>query len=197
MKHLILSAIFIAITMGFSSCEKEESPQTSDFKSHTFNARTYEKWVYFSFEEGKEVEVSDFLNDMRWDIAFHRFDVRLNCGTSGKGQGGSINMGKIDFETLVTAPTEGYSLNDSIDIVVKAGEWTNPKTVPGDTVISSWLFFTGPPPQYNITNNIYVIKTAQGKYAKIWLSDFYNDNSESGFVTMQYFYQSDGSTNLK
>ncbi|PIE87499.1 MAG: hypothetical protein CSA01_00395, partial [Bacteroidetes bacterium] len=163
----------------------------------TFDARAYDKWVYFSFDKGEEVEITDFQNSMEWDIAFHRFDVRVNCGTSGPGQGGSISMGQVNFDAVKTAPTEGYSLNDSISIITEEGNWTNPVTVPGDTIVGKWLYFTGPPPQYNITNDIYVIKTAEGKYSKIWLKDYYNDNSQSGFVTMQYFYQKDGSTTLE
>ncbi len=198
MKKLILSAIIIATAIGFIACKKDEAkPEpVSDSKTVIFDTRTFEKWVYFSFDKGKEVVVKDFKNSMNWDIAFHRFDVRVNCGTSGPGKGGSISMGKVDFNSVKQAPTTGYSLNDSISIVNKPGGWTEQVTVPGDTIIAKWLYFTGPPPKYNITNNIYVVKTAQGKYAKIWLKDYFNDDSKSGYVTMEYFYQKDGSTKL-
>ncbi len=200
MRTLVLSTIlFVSLILGVTSCTKEdpEEPVGTGATTKTFDARAYDKWVYFSFDKGEEVEITDFQNSTEWDIAFHRFDVRVNCGTSGPGQGGSISMGQVNFDAVTTAPTEGYSLNDSISIVNEEGNWTNPVTVPGDTIVGKWLYFTGPPPQYNITNEIYVVKTAQGKYSKIWLKDYYNDNSESGFVTMQYFYQKDGSTTLK
>ncbi len=201
MKNLILSIIAIAAAMSIMSCEKdnpEPKPEPkSNVETRVFDTRAFDKWVYFSFDEGKEVEITDFKTSMGWDIGFHRFDVRVNCGTSGPGNGGSINMGEVNFDDIKEAPTSGYSLNDSIAVVVKSGDWTNPVTVPGDTIIASWLYFTGPPPQYNITNNIYVVKTAEGKYAKIWLKDYYNDDSQSGFVKMQYLYQKGGSTKLE
>ncbi len=202
MKYLINSAIIIALMTVVFSCKKEKTKPTqeeeqSKYDTHVFDARAYENWVYFSFDQNKEVAIEDFKNSLDWDIAFHRFDVRLNCGTAGVGEGGSISMGKVDFESVELAPTTGYSLNDSISIVNVAGNWQDKVTVPGDTVLAKWLYFTGPPPKYNITNEIFVIKTAKGKYVKVWLKDFYNDDAQTGYVKMQYFYQKDGSTNLK
>ncbi len=122
-KRTLLLAIAIATTMGIVTCKKDNKTQPDkpnpggNVKTHTFDTRAFDKWVYFSFAENKEVEIADFQTSMDWDIAFHRFDVRVNCGTAGP----------------------------------------------------------------------------DGKYAKIWLKDYYNDNSETGFITMQYFYQKDGS----
>ncbi len=197
MKYLLktLGLLFISSFVLLLACEKDK-PVEKTGKSVTIDSRAYDKWVYFSFSKDQVVDIEDFSNSYDWDIAFHRFDVRLNCGTSGPGQGGAYNAGQVDFESIAEAPESGYSLNDSISIIEESGVWeyTN---VPGDTIISSWLTFSGPPPAYNINNNIYVIKTADGKYAKIWLKDYYNDDSQTGYVTMEYFYQPDGSRKLK
>ncbi len=201
-KKTFLWAIVIAMAIGVIACKKDDKTQPDtpkpgeEVKTHTFDTRAFDKWVYFSFAEDKEVEIADFQTSIDWDIAFHRFDVRVNCGTAGPGQGGSISMGQVKFEDVTEAPTEGYSLNDSISIVNKPGGWMDQVMVPGDTIVANWMHFSGPPPTYNISNDIYVVKTADGKYAKIWLKDYYNDNSESGFITMQYFYQKDGSKKL-
>ncbi len=195
MKKINLSAILIAIVILLGACKKDEASTqlNPDAKTVVFDVRKYESWVYFSFEKGTEVAIDDYKNSLDWDIAFHRLNVRVNCGTAGIGKGGSINLGVVNFDDVKEAPEAGYSLNDSIKIINKPGGWLDQVVVPGDTVIAKWMHFTGPPPKYNITNNIFVIKTASGKYAKIWLNDYYNDNSESGFVKMQYFYQEDGS----
>ena len=58
------------------------------------NATSYEKWVYYSFEKGAIVEVSSPETDLGWDIAFQRWYVKTNSGTSGKGKGGAINTKK-------------------------------------------------------------------------------------------------------
>jgi hypothetical protein len=44
---------------------------------------------------------------------------------------------------------------------------------------------------------IYIVKTATGKYAKIWFKSYYSPENISGYVTFQYKYQPDGSKNLE
>ncbi|PID91486.1 MAG: hypothetical protein CSA96_08130 [Bacteroidetes bacterium] len=200
-KSVILVLLPLCFGLLFAACEeKQPTPDKPDeeqnWKDVTLDATAYEDWVYFSFEQDAEVQVSDYLNSMDWDIAFHRYDVRLNCGTAGPGQGGSQSLGVVSFDSVTEAPESGYSLNDSIGVVLESGVWefTN---VPGDTVLASWMEFQGPPPTYTLSNEIYAIKTANGKYAKIWLKDYYNDMSVSGYVTMRYFYQDDGTRNFE
>jgi hypothetical protein len=200
MKKLLKWGIpaIMSFALVLSACDdQDDDPGTPDnvdliTGTVTIDATAYEEWVYFSFEQEKIVQVDDYLTSTTWDIGFHRFDVRTNCGTAGPGQGGSYDAGVVDFDEVTEAPETGYSLNDSIQVIMEQGVWEY-QTVPGDTILINWLTFTGPPPTYNINDNIYVIKTAAGKYAKIWLKDYYNDNSETGYVTMEYVLQPDGS----
>jgi hypothetical protein len=201
MKKIVYSCIVLAgLLLAFTACESEDpDPIVEDnWETVTLDATAYESWVYFSFSENAEVAISDYRNSMDWDIGFHRYDVRLNCGTSGPGQGGSQSMGVVDFESVTEAPESGYSLNDSIGVILESGVWeyTN---VPGDTVLSTWMNidFSNPPPKYTLSNEIYVIRTADGRYARIWLKDYFDDKSSSGHVTMQYTYQEDGSRSFE
>lgn len=204
MKNLLnyTALILLGTALVFTSCNDEGcDPPIPDSNeviigAITFDATAYDKWTYFSFADTQLIEVNNYLTSLDWDIGFHRFDVRVNCGTSGSGQGGSLNAGEIDFSSITEAPESGYSLNDSIDIMQEAGNWVY-EAVPGDTILASWLTFTGPPPTYTVNDNIYIIKTADGKYAKIWLKDYYNDNSETGHITMKYVFQPDGSIILE
>jgi hypothetical protein len=43
---------------------------------------------------------------------------------------------------------------------------------------------------------VFVVRTADGKYAKVHLMNFKSDRGASGTVTMKYVYQSDGTINL-
>jgi hypothetical protein len=189
--------LLLGMSLVLSGCEKEkENGSDENWETVTLDATAYDQWVYFSFSDNQEVSIGDFSSSTDWDIGFHRYDVRVNCGTAGPGQGGSLNAGPLGFETLTEAPADGYSLNDSIGVILESGVWeyTN---VPGDTILATWLQFSGPPPTYTISDNIYVIRTADGKYVKLWLKDYFNDASKSGYVTMQYFYQKDGSRALE
>lgn len=190
--------ILAALLMGVVACDDsstDSNPDDNNDKSKEvmIDATAWDTWTYYSFSQGKEVEISDPSTSMDWDIGFHRYDVRLNCGASGPGNGGSIDLGVIDFNTLSQVPISGYIENDSIDIIEVFIMPPDLVTVPGDTVMASWMNFTGPPPVYTVTNNIFAIKTADGKYVKVWLKSFHNENAESGYVTMEYVYQPDGS----
>jgi hypothetical protein len=199
-KSIILFLMLAVTGLLFTSCDEEEPDPIPEenWEEVVLDTRAYDKWVYFSFEQGNEVTISDFQNSMDWDIGFHRYDVRVNCGTSGPGQGGSQSMGVVDFESVTQAPESGYSLNDSIGVIQESGVWeyTN---VPGDTVLATWMNidFSNPPPKYTISDEIYVILTADGKYVRIWLKDYFDDRSTSGHVTMRYTYQADGTRSFE
>lgn len=204
MKHLLNFAtiMLLGIALVFTSCDKKDDPKpvNNDVVSGTItvDATAYDKWVYFSFADEKVVMVTDFSTSSAWDIGFHRQDIRINCGKSGIGQGGTYNAGKVDFTSVAEALETGYALNDSIEILEAFVMPPVYVIVPGDTLLAKWIdiSYGQSGPEYNYSNNIYVIKTADGKYAKIWLKDYFNDNSETGHITMKYAYQPDGSMKL-
>ena len=47
------------------------------------------------------------------------------------------------------------------------------------------------------TDFIFIVKTATGKYAKVWFKSYYSATNLSGYVTFQYKYQSDGTKTLE
>jgi hypothetical protein len=194
-KTTLFTAFALATFAFLVSCEKDETSPLSG-KVIEINASAYDSWTYFSFDEDTVVSIADYTNSNDWDIAFHRSDVRVNCGQAGPGQGGSYNAGKVNFSSVTEAPADGYSLNTTISILES---YTMPPvyvTVPGDTLVSKWLTITTSntaPPTYSYSDNIYVIRTAKGKYAKVWLQSYFNSQSQSGHITIKYVYQANGS----
>ena len=198
--NLLLIMLFLVTTTVFVSCDEDDDPQPAKIETVTVDASGYTNWTYFSFEKGTTVEINDFENSTEWDIGFHRYDVRVNCGEAGPGQGGTYATGLTDFSAVIEAPESGYALNDMIEIAVDITSMPPVyETVPGDTVLATWMIFGhgDQGPTYDYSNEIFVIKTADGKYAKIWLKDYFNDTGSSGHITMKYSYQADGSTNLE
>ena len=194
MRTYLLIALAIATSI-FTSCEKDDNVIPAN--TVVIDASSYDKWVYFSFEAGSTVEIPDYKTSMAWDLGFHRFDVRVNGGTSGPGQGGTFATGETDFNAVTTAPVVGYALNDSISIAVDISSMPPVmETVPGDTVLATWITMHNgmAGPEYHYSNEVFVVKTASGKYAKIQLKDYFNDLGKSGHINMKYSYQSDGST---
>jgi hypothetical protein len=196
--YLILLAA--ATLIGFSSCKEDEAKPKPQENTVTLNASAYDKWVYFSFEENAIVEISDFANSSSWDIGFHRMDVRVNGGMAGPGQGATKDMGKVEFSSITEAPESGYSENAMINILESPAMPPTYVSVPGDTLMSNkWIKMThgAGGPSYTISDHIFIIKTADGKYAKIWLSDYFNEEGKGGHPTMKYLYQPDGSRSFE
>lgn len=118
MKKIIFSALCaLPLIVSLTSCGKKKDepnqPSTPEAvtKTVTIDASKYETWQYFSFSKGEVVNVTDYKNDLNWDMALHRYDVRLNCGESGKGKGGAVFSGKTEMDQATTVPTDGYTVD--------------------------------------------------------------------------------------
>ncbi|MFC2481697.1 MAG: HmuY family protein [Capnocytophaga granulosa] len=123
MKLKFLAPALLAGFVAFTSCSKEDKKEPKDPYEGLRNwnvpvgqekevkyldaSNNEGKYVYFSFEKGV-VEVADPVASNDWDIAFNRYHVKTNSGTSGKGQGGALRTEGKDFAALKEAPTEGY-----------------------------------------------------------------------------------------
>ena len=155
----------------------------------TIDATNREAWVYFSFATGDTVAVEDAENSEAWDIGFQRTHVKLNGGISGPGMGSAIMLTETTFEAVTAAPADGYreDAEDTLAIV--------PQSEKG------WYIYTGPPTHWilPLEDRIFVVKAADGTFAKIRFIGYYKDNEnkqDSGFVTFEYVHQPDGSHNF-
>ena len=155
--------------MLFASCEKTGGEEVTggNVKDYKFlDATSYTDWIYFSFSEDKIVEVSDYQNDLSWDIAFHRGDLRLNGGASGIGQGEAVNTQETDWNAVTEAPASGY-VKDEIGTITTNFTGTGIETAeePFSQTLSGWITIdtSKPPPKYTYHNYVYVVKTADGK----------------------------------
>lgn len=163
------------------------------------------KWNYFSFETGEIVGVgtADATTDAEWkartdwDIAFTRLYARTNSGVSGNGLGGVIEIQPSEtnkdnvFAQLTVAPTEGYVEDETISTM-----FSMPPAyydAGGASTINPWLTMSMP---VVVTPKVFVVKTASGKYVKLYLKAYQNEAGTSGHIQMEYAYQADGSTNL-
>jgi hypothetical protein len=198
------------------SCDKDDLFKKSEPKEGeaVMDCSSYQQWNFFSFAKGEiigscdagnETEYAAWHNRTDWDLAFHRQDVKTNGGTSGSGKGGileyNFNGQEFNFDLVTTAPKEGYltDVQDSIiydmsqmmqgiigyvhtGLAQPTKKWA--KLV--DMQNSRWEY----------AEKVFVVRTADSKYAKIYLKNFKNDIGASGTITMQYVYQPDGTDNL-
>jgi len=170
------------------ACEKENNNENDlqevvlDVSKDLFN------WVYYSFNEGDTVLVSDFQNDLRWDLGIRYESFRTNGGQSGIGQGGVYDLGEADFDTVTLNSIESVNFidDDSINIIIDMKPtWAKvPGSVPLDDM---FLSPSGPPPYTFAPNNhVYIIKTADGKHVKFIGTSFFNEYAELGYLNFKY-----------
>jgi len=194
--RITIAIVLSSSLLLFTACEKDNNePDALESFTVQIDATSYSDWVFFSFDDGAEVTVSDPQNDTSWDIGLKRNHFKTNSGTSGSGSGGAYDGGVVDFDIFSIAPTDGYTVDTSIDVFDFGTMEYAPE--PGNTLLETWGEFTEDmPPTLVPSNKVFVIKTADGKYAKMIVQNYYG-NDGSGFVTFTYAYQADGSTRLK
>ncbi|MDR0658035.1 MAG: hypothetical protein LBG18_03735 [Mediterranea sp.] len=192
----------MAIVARFSS--------VSASRTVTVDASDYMKWVYFSFENGVTGTYTAYLDDngvadgtvvdgngykvnessFDWDIAIHREDIRTNGA-------GAHNTEKTDLSEVTSVPagveyTADVSTTGKVILDMSGMMQGNIKYGPFklNETLCGWLTknISVMPPVYAIHNYVYVIRLADGKYAKIQFTDRTNDTSVSGHITFTYAY---------
>jgi len=195
-RYLFLSLIVIA---SFASCKKDNTTTAIQSQEFEINATNSTSWKYFSFASNDTVSVSDPANSTAWDLAFQRYRIKTNGGLSGNASGSAANSfrkGQSGFDALTVVPdTATFKTDESISIAVQQGYATyvvNP-------ALYTWftLEFATQGTQIVPSDYVYIVKTATGKYAKVWFKSYYSATNLSGFDTFQYKYQPDGSKNLQ
>ncbi|MDO4771783.1 HmuY family protein [Porphyromonas sp.] len=212
---LILTAGLLSLT----SCDKkgsEPTPPNGSVKEYMQSKTTQVngEWIYFSFATGKEVAgvtEANYKERLDWDIAINTFFFRTNSGKSGKGKGGAIITDKTELSALTEAPKDGYHVDEDFKVlgyqgrVIEVQTTANvelngtPKIQLTPTVeiqLGKAISFYGAPPTYiyKADDHVFVIRTADGKYAKVKFIGYKNAEGTPGYVSFKYVYQSDGST---
>lgn len=190
--------VFILSVVGglsLTACEKGKGEETilsvtKDVKM--LNATSYQKWVYYSFEKGAVVEVSSPETDLSWDIAFQRWYIKTNSGTSGKGKGGAINTKKTDWNKVVYASPSGYK-EDAIGTlngwdIIKNVETKKEGSFSQEASLYVTYISGG---KYKNRNEVYLLKTAEGKFVKIQFYDYVNERLKGGYPSFRYKISND------
>lgn len=155
----------------------------------TIDATSAEEWTYFSFQSGDVVEIGDALTSEEWDLGFQRTRVKINGGISGPGMGSAIMLTDTTFEEITVASANGYISDSEATLAIVAQSE------------KGWYIYTGPPTHWvlPLEDRVFVIKAADGTYAKLRFLGYYKDNDkkvDSGYVTFEYVHQRDGSRNF-
>jgi hypothetical protein len=194
--------LFSSTALLVTSCSKDDGapapePVVADLKVNTVADLDGSKGaVYYSLSTNKQV-TGDDITAGKWDLKFSTTKISVNGGTSGTGttQAQVVNS---TFADLNTAPVDGYK-TDAADAGAIAGWYTyTAETAPQHAILP-------------VPGKIIVVKTNDGKYAKLEMKSYYKGNPDtttpafadlatrpaSSYYTFKFAYQADGSTNLK
>lgn len=150
------------------------------------------KFTLFSFADNKAVANTDSAT-AKWDVGFRGTTIVVNGGAIRSGKGG-VYIHTGTFEELTTVPTSATFAQDQSSTALaiatgSGGGWYNYN--PATNVISP------------IPGRVLVMRTADGKFAKVEILNYYENaptapdqTSKQRYYTFRYVYQPNGSTKL-
>lgn len=216
MKYNYLKQAFILaiIALAGVSCTKKESgPELEDGKStvvrdvegdvgNTVGGGEDFETFYFSFKTNGKVDKSKVLT-ADWDLAFaneYNSDISPNNATNKQSFGfGGVGKGALmvvnqAYDAVKTAPSDAEFASKGVDASgLDLGNG------------NGWYFYEMDIHiAIPVKNRTYVLKTADGKYAKLQMISMYKGAPSvvtsidwpAPYLTFRYFVQQDGSTNL-
>jgi hypothetical protein len=216
MKNVIFSALVLAVL--FTACKKDKTITPADPNAFgvTVNGKIVSvknlpadtivglvsgqpvgvgKYAFFNLRNNTWVPNTDSAST-NWDLAFSGTTIRINGGTSGTGAGGAfVWVGA--FDNLATVPA---------DSVFKTDNYPSYAITKGSG--KGWYSYDGATNLLTpIPGRVLVIKTADGKYAKVEILNYYRGGAtpsasatdeikttEQRYYTFRYTFQSSGST---
>lgn len=196
-KNLLITGILSLVL--FASCDDDDTTATAQFT--TVDATAYE-WVYFSFDAGDTVSVSTPEDSEAWDIAFQRTDFKTNSGTSGTANGGVYKTSITALDGDLTIDDELIVADDSIQVFTYGMGGATLSMAAGSAILtgikdeSAYYTVDGAwsvegENQYRTyiaSPEVFVIKCADGDYAKIKFASYYSleDGATSAHVSFDY-----------
>ena len=205
LKQGMMAIAIVLSSISFIACSDDDDnkkdpdvdvpDEPAEPKEVKFEAQSYTEWTYFSFSEGKIVTVDQekYASDINWDIAFLRFNIRTNGGESGKGQGAVLDTKETDFSKVTTIPETGFVADSKISVMASGGMPPKYIETAGSPVFKvgenqGWAFYNYMASTWSYNNNVFIIRTADGQYAKLIMKSFLNDEDKSGNITFEYVY---------
>jgi hypothetical protein len=121
-------------------------------------------FVHFDFASAGEVAATD-----GWELAFQRYAVRVNGGTSG---GGGVEIAAIEgvaFDAVDAAPASGWR-TDTAEALA----------------LDDWYDYDGATHVLTAADRVYVVRNGAGEAWKLAFVDYYDDAGNSGFPSFRW-----------
>lgn len=203
-QRLIQILPLVLVSAAFFACTPKDPKQKGvadkDIKKIEFlDVSDYAKWVFYSLKDNKVYKTVDYdlescklkedlAKDTNWDIAFHRWDVMTRQGVYKS----EITDLKKAYDVKLGDFTKDVEADVTIKFVMggpggkKAKEMISPLLSGGLGKKEGWCILSGMPPATKISENIWFVKTADGKIVALNFKDGKKKDGKNGAVTLDY-----------
>lgn len=147
----------------------------------TIDARDPDAWAFFDFSRRGVVSRP---GPREWDLAARRYRMVVNGGAALPGGGGALAL-QAPWGAVREAPAGGYETT--------AGRLD---AEPAHSVLDGWYRYDFLAHVLEPRDRTFVVRTADGKYAKLRFLGYYCPEATPGCLTFEYAYQGDGSRRL-
>ncbi|MFM2153156.1 MAG: hypothetical protein RL199_1591 [Pseudomonadota bacterium] len=144
------------------------------------DASKEKEWTYLSFAKGVVPAPENPDASLDWDVAFQRYNVKTNGGTSGSGQGAASDLGTLELQTTTTANVARWTS----DAVIADARTDEKRTM--NAVLSGWYAYHFFKHELVSKYHLYAVRAADGRTALFKIHDYYDDAGTPAKVTVIY-----------
>lgn len=185
-KLLPLASLCLCASLLTTACSKDEPKMPTEQPTHPTGTREAtiaislgaQHPTYFSFL-GKDVsklteETAKTSSD--WDIAFLGLNGLTNSSSNGPGKVALLRTETTDFDAIVNVTPfldKSYTWTSDATISVTSLAQMPPREITGTfnkLLVDAYAFDMGVhPPKVNVSQSVFLVRTAAGDYAKLQL----------------------------
>lgn len=137
---------------------------------------------------------------MDWDVAFNRYYVKTNSGTSGKGKGGCIDSEETGFDAVTVDKNAAFTVDDSLSIMTTMGkngkDSYNPEIECEGS--NSWAWYKYMEGVWYYNHHVFIFRSADGQNCAKVIFDTYKDQmGNSGHITFRYIYDGEQDADIE
>lgn len=209
----VVAGIFTIVSCKKDSGKEPDKPQNEDVKEVKNLNVSSNDWVYYSFEGNKTVAENE-----PWDVAFRQYDIKTKEGVLNTKKKNFEEIKEAPYDGYIT-DIERYTFQGRVltknvsspvismgyseyfwQFITEKGIINNIPEGEREAVKATlvhdngWQTFSYAQGGPSFQNNgwIYVVKMANGKFAKVHLTSFTDDKNAPFFVTFKYKISKDG-----
>lgn len=166
---------------------------TGEWDGRSTMVRYHVVGTRYEFLEDKPVDTQ--TEPSEWDLAIHHFDVRTNGGSVLRTDYASVDVvpetldaiGMVSGEFVPDCWTQHQCIVDFSGMFDR-NIWYQASMV--NPVLTEWvkMDFSTPPPKYEASRRVYVLRMTDGSMAALQLKSYMSEAGTKGFLTIDVCY---------